>query len=111
MEPSEKHQLISLEGEVVIQRIQDIKQQILSALQGSEDLQLDLGKVTEMDTTGLQLLCSAHRSALRMGKIFRVSAPVPPGLETLWRAAGLEREHGCVLDQNATCLWKSGEVK
>jgi len=111
MEPSEKHQVIALEGEIVIQRIGDIKLQIVSALEAGDDLELDLGKVTEMDATGLQLLCSAHRSAQKAGKKFGVAAPVPPVLVSAWKAAGLEREHGCALDRTATCLWKSGEVK
>ncbi len=111
MEPSEKYEVIALEGELVIQRIQEIRQQVLTAFQRAGSLELDLSGVTAIDTTGLQLLCSAHRSALKNGSSFRITTPVPAALASVWRGLGLEREHGCVLDRNATCLWKSGEVR
>jgi anti-anti-sigma factor len=111
MEATGKHTVLALEGEIVIQRIEDVRQQILLSLHQSNVLELDCSKMTAIDTTGFQLLCSAHRTAMKMGGDLFVTSPAPQVLETLRHSAGLEREHGCALDLHTTCLWKFGEIK
>jgi len=63
-----------LEGALTIYRAQELKDQLLSALHNSPELHLDLSQVTEMDSSGLQLLYLAKREAARAEHALRIVA-------------------------------------
>jgi len=63
-----------LEGALTIYRAQELKEQLLSALQGNPELRLDLSQVTEMDSSGLQVLYLAKREAARANHALRIVA-------------------------------------
>lgn len=50
------------------------KQQLLKALAGCQELDLDLLKVGEMDTTGFQLLVLTKREAIKANKSMQLIA-------------------------------------
>lgn len=50
------------------------KQQLLAALAASDDLDIDLSGVAEIDTAGFQLLVLIKREARRLGKNARIVA-------------------------------------
>ncbi len=52
-----------LEGALTIYRAQELKTQLLAALREDPELRLDLSRVTELDSSGLQLLYLAKREA------------------------------------------------
>ena len=51
-----------------------LKEKLLAALAETGDLELDLTAVSEIDTSGLQLLILAKREASRLGKSLRIVA-------------------------------------
>jgi anti-sigma B factor antagonist len=53
---------------MTIYQAQAQKEQLLAALAATEDLELDLSGVGEMDTAGLQLLLLLKREVLQQGK-------------------------------------------
>lgn len=61
-------QRISLSEDLTIYHALEQKQQLLDALSGTDDLELDLSHVGEMDTAGLQLLILLKKEALAAGK-------------------------------------------
>lgn len=61
-------------GELDIYQAQPLKEALLEALGASAELELDLGGVTELDSTGLQLLYLAKREASATGKALRLVA-------------------------------------
>ncbi len=63
-----------LEGALTIYRAQELKEQLLGALHDNPELQLDLSQVTEMDSSGLQLLYLAKREATRANQALRIVA-------------------------------------
>ncbi len=63
-----------LEGALTIYRAQELKEQLLGALHDKPELQLDLSQVTEMDSSGLQLLYLAKREATRANQALRIVA-------------------------------------
>jgi anti-anti-sigma factor len=61
-----------LEGAVAIYSAHEIKDRLLAAVQDNPELQLDLSQVTELDSSGLQLLYLAKREAIRRGHKLRI---------------------------------------
>lgn len=59
------------------------KQQLAEALAGNEVLELDLSRVAEMDTAGLQLLILFKRETQRLGKEGRVVGHSPAVREVI----------------------------
>ena len=62
------------EGALTIYRAQELKAQLLAALREDPELRLDLSQVTELDSSGLQLLYLAKREAARANRALRIVA-------------------------------------
>jgi hypothetical protein len=58
------------------------------------------------DMALLQLLCSAHRTALRAGKRLELGNEPPGQFRMVMDLAGLSRHIGCAQDDTDSCLWK-----
>ena len=65
--------VLAIEGELTIYRALQLKAELLAALAGGSELELDLSQVTEMDSAGVQLLLVALREASSAGKPLRVT--------------------------------------
>ncbi|MCX9154740.1 STAS domain-containing protein [Niveibacterium sp. 24ML] len=63
-----------LEGEFTIYQAAESKPPLMAAIADSEELEINLAGVTEIDSAGLQLLLLAKREALRTGKSVRLVA-------------------------------------
>ena len=59
------------------------KKDLLNAFNGADELEIDLSGVTEMDSTGLQLLVLLKREALKKHKQVRLVAHSAASLEVL----------------------------
>lgn len=55
--------ILWLAGELTIFSVQDIRDRLLEALSAADDIEVDLGEVTEIDAAGLQLMLLAKRKA------------------------------------------------
>jgi len=60
------------EGEMTIYNASAMKTSILAALQKHKEVEIDLAKVNEMDSAGLQLLLLAKREAGNFNKPLRL---------------------------------------
>jgi anti-anti-sigma factor len=65
---------IAVEGDLTIYSAAADKQALLAALEAAAALEVDLSRVAEMDTAGLQLLVLLKREAARRGKSMRLVA-------------------------------------
>lgn len=57
-----------LDGEMTIFQAAELKQPLLSLLADGSDVEIDLAQVTEVDTSGVQLMLLLKRTALEQGK-------------------------------------------
>jgi ABC-type transporter Mla MlaB component len=96
-------------GSVTIGEASRFKDALLDALGVTSELQVDLCGVTEIDLTGLQLLCATHQSALAAGKKFSVSAVGSLSYLDVVTKAGFLRDRGCARDVSGTCIWVGGK--
>jgi anti-anti-sigma factor len=61
------------EGEMTIYQVSELKPALLDALAHSDEIELDLSAVSELDTSGVQLLMLMKREALATGKALKLS--------------------------------------
>ena len=64
---------ISIEGDLTIFRVGEVNNLILPAISLSQEVEIDLSRVTDIDAAGLQLLVSAKIEALNQHKTLRLS--------------------------------------
>ncbi|MBS4050149.1 STAS domain-containing protein [Methylomonas rivi] len=64
-------QTLTIEDELTIFTAADQKPRLLAFLNSADDLEINLAKVDEMDTAGLQLLILMKREAAQTGKKLR----------------------------------------
>ncbi|HEY7745033.1 MAG TPA: hypothetical protein VIA07_01760, partial [Desulfuromonadales bacterium] len=63
----------------------------------------------EVDPAFLQLLCSAHRTAVAAGKCLSLDAGSSSTFQRQLEDAGFVRHIGCLLDCNNNCIWVATE--
>jgi len=61
------------EGEMTIYQVTELKHALLDALAHSDEIELDLSAVSELDTSGVQLLMLMKREAVASGKALKLS--------------------------------------
>ncbi|HEX8962017.1 MAG TPA: STAS domain-containing protein [Rhodocyclaceae bacterium] len=86
---------LAIDGELTIQTASARHAELLAALGSSDQLDIDLAGVVEVDSAGLQLLLAARKSALAAGKELRLvnaSLTVLEALEFLALANQLPME-------------------
>lgn len=74
---------LELSGEMSISTAGAIRRQLLEALSGAEVVEVDLGRISECDTTGVQLMLAAKRQAAQAGKTLIFADHSAPVVETL----------------------------
>ena len=99
---------LTLTGDLTIEHAQDLHQKLLAALDQTQHLTITFAEVTAADLSLVQLLCSAHRTALRAVKFLEVDQRRPEILCRLVREVGFLRDKGCALDGQGSCIWKEG---
>jgi len=89
-EEGEALSLIQLQGDVNIGSAAELKQLLLRVLERRKEIQVDLGSVTEVDITALQLLWAAEREAKGAGVGFSVVGQWPEDVANALAVAGFE---------------------
>ncbi len=100
--------VVSITGAMTVQRGGEIKALLVGALARSDRLAIDLGGVTEVDLSGLQLLCSVQRTAPRSRKRIAFAGPAPDVFRRAAAEAGVCVRSGCGAEDAANCPWKGG---
>ncbi len=102
--------LLTIAGAMTIQRAAEIKGLLADALARSDRLAIDLDGVTEVDLSGLQLLCSAQRTASQSRKHVAFAGPTPEIFRRAAADAGVCVRSGCGAEDPGKCPWK-GETE
>jgi len=100
--------VLRLKGSLTIERAHELKQTLLEALRSNERIVLELEGVTEIDLSCLQLLCSAHRTSLRLDRQLTLHGERSEALRMAVRDAGFPRILGCHENPDRGCLWTGG---
>lgn len=74
---------LTLDSDLTIYTAAAMKERLYAAVGASDDLELDLSQVGEMDSAGFQLLVMAKNEALRLGHALRIVAHSPAVSEVI----------------------------
>ncbi|HEX9022379.1 MAG TPA: STAS domain-containing protein [Geobacteraceae bacterium] len=101
--------VVAISGRMTIEHAGEIRSALLEVFASSDGVRLDLERVSEVDLTGLQLICAAHISSIRLKKRFNVNTTASEPLISFVQNAGFLRHIGCCMDISQTCVWTGGE--
>lgn len=100
---------LTLSGDLTINRISDIREEILNGLNSGEKISIQIENAIAVDASMLQLLCSAHRSAVGMNKRLELTWSNSPQFAQQLKDAGFVRHTGCIFDCNQSCIWVNSD--
>ena len=110
IESSEEMELLVISGELTIRFASELRDVLLQAMNGGEQIIIRLENISEVDLSCLQLFCSAHRTALEFFKKLTLEVQNSEIFRERARQSGFLRNRGCSLDQGKTCLWIGGDI-
>ena len=99
--------ILNLQGDLTIETVADLREALLAAY-GEElaQVRLDGAALDSIDFFGLQLLCSAHRTAVSRRKLLVWDGGRPQQVSEAMRTTGFTRHCGCALcPQDVDCMW------
>jgi len=94
--------LLILEGEMTIDHAEELKSAFMETLKSCGSLDLNMEGVSKVDIFGLQVLCAAHRSAMKIDKKLTLIGQ-PDALRNTIDMAGYGRTAACSADK--ACPW------
>lgn len=100
--------VLKVEGELTIPYAGEFRGALVDAFDAAGRVIVNLAGVSAVDVTGLQLLCSAHRSACNREKWLGVEGLTNPVLAEAAGFAGFRRHVGCAVDVGKSCIWIGG---
>ncbi|MDD2898929.1 MAG: STAS domain-containing protein [Desulfuromonadaceae bacterium] len=81
---------------------------ISEAFEASQVVAVEFDPAVEIDITGVQVLCSACKSAAQSGKKFSYHGPQPQALTDIIASSGAERNAACKHNNDSLCIWFGG---
>ncbi len=100
--------VINSGSQLTIETAADFQRLLRESLAASQHVAVELDPAVEIDLTGLQLFCSACKTAAAHGKSFTCSGPRPQAFDDLIHACGAERHTACKQHTDAHCPWFGG---
>jgi anti-anti-sigma regulatory factor len=97
--------VLTLNGELTLKHADEMRTALIKAIINADQVTLNIEKADKADLACLQLLCSAHRTCMRLNKRMALSGALPDILNRAAVEAGFARCVGCDLDRQKSCLW------
>ena len=97
-----KRDVLTFTGELTIRRAEELRTVLTGALAGAETVSLDFVGVTAADLSFLELLCAAHRSAMRLNKRLTFVSALPESIGQTVAKAGFARRT-CCFSRHSDC--------
>jgi anti-anti-sigma regulatory factor len=97
--------VLTFSGELTIEHVGEMRTAFIQALTDVDRVEIDFSGVTEVDLFCLQLLCSVHRTSLRLNKRVNFIGSRPAKFRETIETAGFSRVTGCGLDCEHSCFW------
>jgi anti-anti-sigma regulatory factor len=105
----ENGEIIVTSGDrLTIETAADFSRIVREALEAAKKVAIEFDPAVEVDITGVQVLCSACKSAALSGKEFSCHGPQPAALAGIITSSGAERRSECKHNNNSTCIWFGG---
>jgi anti-anti-sigma regulatory factor len=100
--------VLTLTGDLTIGYARELKAALLTSMVRTSQVTVKLGRVTALDLSCLQVLCSAHRSFYLKNKELSVTGKGREVLRKEALRAGFFTGRGCDFSPKEACLWAGG---
>jgi len=100
--------IISSGDRLTIENAAEFARIIREALGASHNVALEFEPGVEIDITGVQILCSACKSAATGGSTLSYMGLRPQGLADLIAVSGAGRNSACKHNNDSSCIWFGG---
>ncbi|RJQ58312.1 MAG: STAS domain-containing protein [Desulfobacteraceae bacterium] len=102
--------VLTLSGELTLPFALRLREVLSEAVSQADRVAVKFKQVTDADLSLLQMLCSAHRGAVRRNKQLEIEGKTPEVLTGLIKAAGFQRHQSCRFSNDRrNCLWIEGD--
>jgi len=105
VEHLDKKKILSIKGSMTIEHIDELRDILIEMKEHSENIVVNLATVSEIDTTCLQLLCSAHKTYMNENKSLELSINCSEAFQHAVTNSGYAQHKGCKHDKDVNCLW------
>lgn len=102
--------IITSGARLTIENAADFSRIVREALEASKKVAIEFEPTVEIDITGVQILCSACKSAAAAGSSFSYHGPQPSALANVIISSGAERHAVCKHNNDSTCIWFGGAI-
>lgn len=100
---------ITFHGDLTVRKAHQLKASLLTAIGQHDTIVARIAEDAEIDAAFLQLLCSAHRTAVAAGKCLSLDTSLSSHLRQQLEYVGFVRHIGCLLDCNNNCIWVAND--
>jgi anti-anti-sigma regulatory factor len=100
--------VLTIAGDLTIGHARELKAALLTSMVRASQVTVKLGRVTALDLSCLQVLCSAHRSFHLKNKGLIVCGEGHEVLRKEALRAGFFNGRGCDFSSREACLWAGG---
>lgn len=98
--------VLELVGEATVEHADQLREALLAGLRSQEKFELDCSHVERIDFFALQMICSAHRTAISWSKSLTLREEIPPVVKEAVQLIGFSRHIGCDLcPDGVCCMW------
>lgn len=108
IETSGETEILKLSGELTIQFAAKLHQVLLKVINHAKAIYIKLENVIDVDISCMQLLCSAHKTALESNKSLTLDSKSAEIFNQRLKEAGFGRTRGCSIKTETSCLWIGG---
>lgn len=106
----ENGEIIITSGDrLTIENAADFSRIVAEAFESSKSVSIKFEPAMEIDITGVQIICSACKSAAQSGASFSFEGPEPQALVDIIVSSGAGRHAVCKHNNDSTCIWFGGE--
>ncbi|MGB4599181.1 MAG: STAS domain-containing protein [Trichlorobacter sp.] len=99
---------ITLSGRLAIDTAPELLALLQEQLLSARKVRLNVSALSEVDLAGMQLICSACRSALAGSQSFNFSGGLAPCVQEAINNVGLQRHNTCKHSADNPCIWCGG---
>lgn len=105
----ENGEIIVTSGDrLTIENAAEFSRIIREAFEASKSIAIEFEPAVEIDITGIQIICSACKSAALSGNTFSYHGKRPQALADIISSSGAERHAVCKHNNDSTCVWFGG---
>ncbi|MHB8120846.1 MAG: STAS domain-containing protein [Desulfuromonadaceae bacterium] len=100
--------IVTSGARLTIENAAEFSRILREALEASGNVAIEFEPAVEIDITGVQVICSACKSAAESGKTFSYQGARPQAMADIITSSGAERNSVCKHNNNSTCIWFGG---